>query len=256
MIDSHAHLYLKEFDGDREETIARARAAGVRGVINVGIDAETTRAAVALASSHAGFFATAGIHPCTPVADLDAALAELRTVIDASREAIVAVGEIGLDYHWKDVAPAPQKEKLLRQVDLALALDLPIVIHCREALPDLLEILERAPRRSPGVFHCFAGGISDAERALALGFHISFTGNVTYPKAESLRAAARVVPLERLLLETDSPYLPPQSKRGKRNEPSFLVHTRDALAALYGTTAEELDRLTEENTRRMFRLPT
>jgi len=254
MIDSHAHLFLKEFDADRSDSIARARREGIEAIINIGIDPASSRAALELARSEPGFCAATGLHPCTPVADLDAALDEIRAIARSDPERVVAIGEIGLDYFWKDVEPAVQKEKLRAQLALALELDLPIVVHCRDALGDLLVLLEESPRRPPGVFHCFAGSPEEARRALNLGFHISFAGNVTYPKAEALRAAALVVPPERLLLETDSPYLPPQARRGKRNEPAFGVFTRDALAALHGMRADELDRLTSATTRRLFRM--
>ncbi len=255
MIDSHAHLFLKEFDADRAEVIERARKEGIEAVVNIGIDPATSRAALDLAHGEPSFFyAAAGLHPCTPVADLDAALDEIRAVARSEPERVVAIGEIGLDYFWKDVEPAVQKEKFRAQLALALELDLPIVVHCRDALGDLLALLDAAPRRPPGVFHCFAGSPEDARRAIDLGFHISFAGNVTYPKAEALRAAARVVPPERLLLETDSPYLPPQARRGKRNEPAFGLFTRDAMAGLYGVAPVDLGRLAAETTRRLFRM--
>jgi TatD DNase family protein len=254
VIDSHAHLYLPDFDADREDVIERARAAGVEAIINIGIDAATSRAAVEIARKGPGLFASAGVHPQSKVADVAAEIDEVRSLARAERAQVVAIGEIGLDYYWKDVAPPEQLDRLLRQLALALELSLPVVVHCRDALPDLLDLLEGRPERPAGVFHCFAGGPEEARRALGLGFHVSFTGNVTYPKAEGLRAAAKAVPLDRLLLETDSPYLPPMGRRGKRNEPAFGVLTRDAIAFLHGLDPAELGRRTAENARRLFRL--
>jgi len=254
MIDSHAHLYLKEFDPDRQAVIERARAAGIEAIVNVGIDVPTSREALELARGNSGLYATAGLHPTTPVADLDRSLEEIRGIIRSEPSRVVAVGEIGLDYYWKEVEPADQKVKLRAQLDLALELGLPVVIHCRDALGDLLGLFEAAPAVPAGVFHCFQGKREEARRALALGFHLSFTGIVTYPRSDELRAAAREVPLDRILLETDSPYLPPQGKRGQRNEPSFALLTRDALARLHGIEPADLGRRAAENTRRLFRL--
>jgi TatD DNase family protein len=258
VIDTHAHLFLREFDGDREEVVARARAASVDTIVNIGIDPDTSRAAVDLARSHPGLFASAGLHPSTVWADLERALEEIRDLARAEPSRVVAIGEIGLDYHWKDVSPADQEPRLLRQIDLALELDLPVIIHCRNAIPDLFRLLEALPRRPAGVLHCFAGGPEDARRAQSLGFHISFAGNITYRKAQALRDAALAVAPERLLLETDSPYLPPEDEKGKRkrrNEPAFVAITRDALAALHGTTPERLAAIADANARRLFRLP-
>jgi TatD DNase family protein len=253
MIDSHAHLYFDRFDEDRDEVIARARQAGVTDVINIGIDVPTSRQALELAARHAGFHATVGLHPTTPVDDLDAALDALRELIAAGPR-VVAIGEIGLDYHWDTVPPERQKEKLRRQLDLARATRLPVVFHCRDALEDLFEILETEPALPEGVFHCFAGGENDVGRALRLGFHVSFAGNVTYKNAADLRAAAARVPAERLLLETDAPFLAPQPRRGRRNEPAYLPFTRDCLAEVLGRTPQELEALATATTRRLFQL--
>jgi TatD DNase family protein len=255
VIDSHAHLYVESFDGDRRAVLERARAAGVEALVNVGIDLPTSLRALEMARESDWLFASAGLHPTTPVADLNGSLDQLRALALSGRPKLVAIGEIGLDYHWKEVGPEAQKPKLRAQLALALETSLPVIIHCRDALPDLLDLLAAESRLPPGVFHCFAGGAEEARRALELGFHLSFCGNVTYPRAETLRVAAREVPLERLLLETDSPYLPPQARRGQRNEPAFGLLTRDALAGILGVAPLELDRRASENTRHLFRLP-
>ncbi len=255
VIDSHAHLFLKEFEGDLEEVLARARAGGIEAIVNIGIDAATSRAALDLARREKDLFAAVGLHPSTPVADLPTALAEIRRLAREEPARAVAIGEIGLDFYWKDVTPEDQREKLVLQLEMAHELDLPVVIHCRDALPDLFRILDGLPARPTGVFHCFAGDAGDARRAQDLGYHISFAGNVTYKKAGPLREAARAVAPDRLLLETDSPYLPPDGRRGKRNEPLFGLITRDVLAGLHGLAPEELGHMAAENTRRLFKLP-
>ncbi len=257
MIDSHAHLYFDKFDPDRDEVIARARDAGVSAILNIGIDVASSEQSIVLSRSHAGFYATVGLHPTSEVADLDRDLEKLERLARENTGRVVAVGEIGLDYHWKDVEPGEQKVRLVRQLDLARRLGLPVVFHCRDALEDLLRILESerdGQGLPPGVFHCFSGGPVEAERALALGFHVSFAGNVTYPKALELQASLRAVPVEKLLLETDCPFLAPQPCRGKRNEPAFVRHTRDFLARAKGVTPEEIESATDGTARRLFRL--
>ncbi len=254
MIDSHAHLTYESFDADRGAVIQRAREAGIHGIIDIGIDLDDCRAAVELARRHPGLFVAAGLHPTTPVEDLDGALAALRQIASGNRREVVAIGEIGLDFHWKEVPPEAQRPKLLLQLELARELQLPVIFHCREALSELLETLEARPALPPGVFHCFAGNPEEARRALDLGFHVSFCGNLTYPKAEALRKTAGAVPPEKILLETDSPFLPPQAKRGQRNEPAFVVYTRDQIARLHGLDPEEFGRLAEVTTRRLFSL--
>jgi len=254
MIDTHAHLYFDAFDSDRDETIARARAAGVEMLINVGIDVATSRRAVELAMAHEGLFATIGLHPTSQIDDLERDVAEIARLAREHPDVVVAIGEIGRDDHWKDVPAEAQRPRLLRQLELALDLGLPVVFHCRDALDDLLEILERASQRPPGVFHCFGGAAGEARRALDLDYHVSFAGNVTYPSARALREAAAVVPPERLLLETDSPYLAPQPCRGRRNEPAFVRHTRDFLAKLKGLSPEALAAITTANARSLFGL--
>ena len=254
MIDSHAHLYLEEFDEDREAVIERARAAGIETIINIGIDVETSSQAIDMARGDDGFFASAGIHPQSPVADPQAALTAIRELIETNPEETVAVGEIGLDYYWDTVPPEAQSAILQPQLDLALELGLPVIFHCREAISTLLELLEARDSVPPGVFHCFEGGPLEAERGLALDFHISIAGNVTYKNAERLQQAAGTVPLDRLLLETDSPYLPPHPHRGKRNEPAYTTLTCDFLAGLMNLSPREVDEAATENTRRLFRL--
>jgi TatD DNase family protein len=254
VIDSHAHLYFDKFDGDRAAVIARAREIGVGAVINIGTEVATSEQSVALAREHRGFYATVGLHPTYAVPDLDEALGKLESLARASPGLVVGVGEIGLDYYWKEIPKEVQMPRLERQLELARRLGLPVVYHCRDALADLFAVLERQPAQPPGVFHCFSGNAADARRALDLGYHVSFAGNVTYPKAVDLQEALRAVPLEKLLLETDCPFLAPQPVRGKRNEPAFVRHTRDFIAGVKGATPEEVERVTDATARRLFRL--
>lgn len=255
MIDTHTHLDDSRFDEDRAEVLARAREHGIVALIDVGIDVERSRRAIELAEAHSDVWAAVGLHPASPVADATHEIAEIERLAREHRDRIVAIGEFGLDFHWQDVPREEQYTRLEAQLDLASRLELPAIFHVRDALDEFLAVLERNERLPRGVFHCFAGGPSEVERAVDLGFHVSFCGNVTYPRAETLRRAACAVPLDRLLLETDCPYLPPQPVRGKRNEPSFVAHTRDALAEARGVTREELEEVTDRNARALFGLP-
>lgn len=255
MIDSHAHLQFDAFDADRDAVIARARAEGLAAAVAVGIDVATSRAALELARGRDGVFAAAGLQPNSPLEDLAGALGEIEALLGDAAGRIVAVGEIGLDFHWKDVPREAQEERLLAQLRLARRFGLPAIFHCRDAFPELLALLEREPPVPGGVFHCFSGTWEEASRALDLGFCVSFAGNVTYPKARALRDAAARVPLERLLVETDCPYLPPQRFRGRRNEPGFLRETIACIAEVRGMRREELEAAADEAARSLFRLP-
>ncbi len=254
MIDSHSHLYFNKFDKDRAEVIQRSKEAGVTGMIMIGIDLETSVASMNLAAQDPNFYATVGLHPASHVPDPEKELQDVCQLARDKKEHFVAIGEIGLDYYWKDVTKEIQRERLHTQLDLADELELPVIYHVRDALHDHLALLEERDTNPQGVFHCFGGGPDEAKRALALGYHVSFAGNVTYPKATELQEAAKVVPPERLLLETDAPFMSPQPKRGKRNEPAFMVHTRDYLADLHGIDREEFGELCERTTRELFGL--
>lgn len=262
MIDSHCHIDSDAFDEDRLEALDRARDAGFEAVINIGIDVPSSEASLELARTRPTglpIFAAVGLHPQSVLEDLDRDLDRVEILARENPGLAVAIGEIGLDYHWDEVPHGEQPERMDRQLDLAVRVDLPVIFHCRDAIDDLLARLEsRAASDSRsvprGVFHCFEGGPAEAERALALGFCISFAGNVTYKNAKQLHEAAPVVPLDRLLLETDSPYLAPVPKRSKRNEPAFAAHTRDFLAELRGIDAAEIADGTRRTTIELFRL--
>jgi TatD DNase family protein len=231
LIDSHCHLADERFAPDREQVLARARAAGVVAMVCVGAHPGEWDAVLALAAAEPDVHAALGVHPHHAAAAAGAWQA-LRPLARAGR--LVALGEIGLDYHY-DFAPRDrQRDAFAAQLALAQELDLPIIIHEREAADDLLAILDREGC-PPGVWHCFAGGPDLAAEALGRGLHLGFGGLVTFPKGtEGIRAAARLCPRQRLLLETDAPYLAPVPHRGRRNEPAFLADTARFLAELRG----------------------
>ena len=257
-IDSHAHLYFDRFNDDRDEVIERAKDAGFVAIINIAVDEETSRQVIQLAMENEGFcHAVVGVHPThsgMSAEDLKTTLAAVEKLCDEHPQQVVGIGEIGLDYYWKEVSPADQERAFIAQLDIARRRKLPVVIHCREAWPDTLSVIETHGDGVVGVFHCFGGTVEEAQRALDLGWYVSFAGNVTYPKAQDLRDAAAIVPLDRLLLETDSPFLAPQPKRGKRNEPVHSLHTADELARVHGTDRKTVLSATTANSRGLFRL--
>jgi TatD DNase family protein len=251
LIDTHCHVADPEFDADRDEVIARAQATGVEALISVGCDLASSRRAVALAEKVPSLFATVGVHPHEAKGIGEGDFDRLRELVRHPR--VVAYGEIGLDFHY-DYSPRPvQTARFADQIRMASGLSLPLVIHTREAWEETFEIMKaEGAERLGGVFHCFTGGPAEAERALAIGFYISFSGIATFPKAENIRAAARVTPLDRLLIETDSPYLAPQGMRGKRNEPSNVRRVAEILAETTGHSIDEIARATTENAKRLF----
>lgn len=250
--DSHAHLYWKSFDPDRAEVLARARAAGVDRMVVVGTDLETSRAAFALAAGDLGLFPTAGVHPHDAAAADAAVLAGIEAL--CRRPECVAVGETGLDF-FKEYSPrADQVERYAWHLDLARRLKKPLVIHCRDAHAENVRLL-RAFEGVRGVMHCYSFGPEELGPYLELGLCISFSGMVTYPANAANRAAAALVPLDRLLVETDCPYLAPQGRRGKRNEPAFVAETLRFVAELRGESPEALAEATSANATTLFALP-
>ena len=255
MIDTHCHLTHAKFAGDADDAIARALAAGVTACVTIGTGVDDGVRARELAHRHAGVvFATVGLDPFSSRAagpafdDAHRALAEL-----LGAGGFVAVGEIGLDYHY-DLDPRKiQAERFERQLDLAAGIDLPVVIHVREAHDDMAAIL-KSHSRNVGVIHSFTGGPEEAESYLAIGWYLAFNGVVTFKNADEVREAARLVPLDRILVETDSPYLAPSPKRGARCEPAFVVHTLQAVAAARGEDVSILESATTANARALFRL--
>ena len=257
LIDSHAHIDGTEFDADRDEVIERAKAAGVSVILNVGTGDPHSGAferAVALGQKYDSVYTAIGVHPHDARHYDDAAEEKIKTLVKSQR--VLAWGEIGLDFHYDNSPRDVQLAVFRRQLRAARECDLPVVIHTREAESETIEILKSeydgAERR--GVFHCFSGSKALAQRAIELGFMISFSGIVTFKKADELRDVAREVPLDHLLIETDCPYLTPIPYRGKRNEPAYVVEVARCLAGLHGVEIEEMGRLTSENFRRFFKI--
>jgi TatD DNase family protein len=261
-VDSHAHLDGERFDGDRDQVLTRAKEAGVRNIVAIGSGTGpgSLDCGVQLAEKYAGLYATIGIHPHEAQLAKDSDLAELEQL--AKRPKVIAWGEIGLDYFYDHSPRAIQQQVFIRQMGLARAAKLPIVIHNRpsqdgdDAWEDFFGLVTQHWSSSGlgGVLHCFTGTPAQAKRALDLGFMISFSGNVTFPKAQHIRDAAKEVPLDRIFIETDSPFLTPVPYRGKRNEPAFVKEVARQLGELRGLSAEEIGRLTAQNFYRFFSL--
>ncbi|MCX7855592.1 MAG: TatD family hydrolase [Anaerolineae bacterium] len=251
LVDSHAHLDFPEFDPDREAVIARARAVGMVAILNVGADLESSRASVALAERYDFIYAAVGVHPHDARTLSPSGLEELRAL--ARHPKVVAIGEIGLDY-YRDLSPRPvQRQAFADQLALAAELGLPAVVHSRDALDDTLSILRGWT--GSGVLHSYSGGPERLEEVLAMGFSVGISGPVTFANAHRLRTVAATVPLDRLLIETDCPYLTPEPYRGRRNEPAYVWYVAGAVARARGMPAEEIARATTENVICLFHLP-
>jgi TatD DNase family protein len=261
-VDSHAHLDGKQFDTDREQVIERARAAGVRTMIAIGNGDGPPQldAGVQLAEKYPFMYATIGIHPHEARLASDHAYSEMERL--ARHPKVIAWGEIGLDYYYDHSPRDTQKEVFVRQMELAGAAKRPIVIHCRpsenseNAWQDCLQLIEEqwAAKGIGGILHCFTGTWAHAKRALDMGFIVSFAGNMTFPKAQQIRDAALQVPLDRILIETDCPYLAPLPYRGKRNEPAYVIETARKLGELRGLSMEEGGELTSRNFYNFFKI--
>ena len=256
-IDSHAHIDGPEFDADRDEIIERAVSAGVSVILNVGTGdphAGVFERAVDFGKKYECVYTAIGTHPHDARFYDDKAEERIKALVQD--EHVLTWGEIGLDFHYDNSPRDVQVEVFKRQLRAARESDLPVVIHTREAESETIEILksdyEGAER--PGIFHCFSGSMELAQRAIELGFMISFSGIVTFKKADELREVAKQVPLERLLIETDCPYLAPIPYRGKRNEPAYVVEVARCLAGIHGLDSEEIGRVTSENFTSFFRI--
>jgi TatD DNase family protein len=251
LFDTHAHLHFPELAADFDDVMRRARAAGVRRIVTIGTDGETSRAAVAVAERDPDVWASVGLHPHDAAAGDDALFAELERLAASPR--VVALGEMGLDF-FRDLSPRPaQATALRRQLALARRLRKPALIHCRDAHEEMLTILaEERVSEVGGIMHCFSGDVAIARRCLDLGLLISLAGPVTYPNARALPEVARFVPADRLVVETDCPFLPPQPYRGKRNEPSYLVVTAARVADLRKEPLDVLGPRMVENAARLF----
>jgi TatD DNase family protein len=261
-VDSHAHLEGERFDADREQVLARAKEAGVETIVAIGSGTGpgSMDCAIQLADKYEYMYATIGIHPHEAKLARESDFQELEQL--AKRPKVIAVGEIGLDYYYDHSPRDVQHRVFLKQMEIAKAAKLPIVIHCRpsegseNAWDDCLGMIETewSPSGLGGVLHCFTGTLAHARKARDLGFMISFAGNVTFPKAQSIRDAAKVVPLDRMFIETDSPFLAPVPNRGKRNEPAFVKETARQIGELRGISTEEVGAQTTRNFYKFFSL--
>ena len=255
LIDSHTHLDDLRYDTDRDNVLQRAQDAGIEAIVTIGCDLATSRAAVALAQAHPNIFATIGVHPHEAKAFEEGWHDSFRALARQSK--VVAYGEIGLDYHYDHSPREIQRERFREQIHLARELGLPLTIHTREAQEDTVSILrEEGAADVGGVFHCFSGDAWLAKNALDLGFYLSFSGVLTFKNATMLRDIAKTIPLDRLMVETDCPYLTPVPYRGKRNEPAYVQYVAETLAEIRGNgSIETIARATVENTKRVFRIP-
>jgi len=255
MIDSHCHLDGAYYGEERAGVLARARQAGVTAFVCVGVGRGTAAAeeAVAIAAAEPDVFATVGVHPHDTAEATEEHWATFERLAGAPR--VVGIGETGLDYHYDHAPRDVQQGAYRRSIALARAAGLPVVSHVRDAHLDAAAILAAEAPAAGGVIHCFTGGVPEARAYLDLGHHLSFSGILTFKNAGNVREAAAFAPLDRILVETDAPYLAPIPHRGARNEPAFIVETLSTLAGLRGLAVAEVDRATSENTRKLFRLP-
>jgi TatD DNase family protein len=254
LVDSHCHLDFPDFDGEREALLARARERGVERFVTISTRVRRFDTLKALTETHDDVFASIGTHPHNAAEEPDVTVEELVAIAEAEPK-VVAIGEAGLDYHY-DKSPRDEQAKgFRRHIEAARRTGLPLVIHAREADEDIAAILEEEMTRGPftAVLHCFSSGADLARRGLALGLYVSFSGIATFKSAEAIRDVAREVPLERILVETDAPYLAPQPHRGRRNEPAFVADTASILADAIGIEADRLGEITTENFYRLFR---
>lgn len=256
LVDNHAHLDMPRFNADRDEVIGRAWMAGVTNIVSVGTDLASSRKATEIASQYPEVWAAVGIHPQEAKSitrgDIET-LAEL-----AHKPKVVTIGEIGLDF-YRDYAPHEKQIEILKwQLGLATRLKLPVVVHCRQAeaelMPILSEWLNKNPTNNPGVIHCFSGTLATAQAYLKTGFYLGLGAYISYPSSKALREVVKQLPVDRLLLETDCPFLPPQSQRGQRNEPAYVVETAKELARIKEVGLEEVAEKTAENASGLFNI--
>lgn len=250
-IDTHCHLYDEKFSGDLDDVISDSIAAGVRRIIIPGSDPATSGESLAIARRFCGVFCACGVHPhdCGGVSESDYDV--IRGMLPEDK--VVACGEIGLDYHYDFSPRDAQRDVLARQIDMAAEAGLPVILHSREAHGDLVDVL-RSGRRVEGVVHCFSDTVLEARVLLDMGLYIGFTGNVTFAKADEIREAAAYVPADRILFETDSPYLAPVPRRGRRNDPTAIPLIAARIAGIRGVSVEELSAAVWENAERLFGL--
>ncbi|MCK9186704.1 TatD family hydrolase [Candidatus Gracilibacteria bacterium] len=250
LIDTHAHLMLKEFEGDFDEVLLKAKEAGVEKIINIGCDVKTSQVAVEMAEKYENMYATLGVHPDDAVLATEDLMDEWKNLILKNKK-IVAIGECGLDYFKNEIPAEMQKQAFALQIDLAKAAKIPLIVHCRDAYDDCLEILDEKfdwNEKNIGiVFHCYSGNLSFAEKLWERGIFTSFTAIVTYPNAKDVQEVAKEVPLDRFMVETDCPFLAPQLYRGKRNEPAYVLEVAKKIAELKNISLEEVIEISGKN---------
>ncbi len=249
--DTHTHLDDEKFDTDRDELIESFKSQGLTLAVNIGANLATSKASVALAEKYDFIYATVGVHPNDTGDMTDADLEEIESLVH--HEKVVAIGEIGLDYHYDEPDPEIQKEWFLKQLLLAKKLNLPYVVHDRDAHADVLEII-KSTGYTNGVMHCFSGSAEMAKEVTKMGMYVSIAGQVTFKNAPKVQAVAQSVPLDRLLIETDSPYLTPEPFRGKRNNSAYVRFTAEKIAGLRGLSVEEIAKITMENGKRFYNI--
>ena len=250
LIDSHAHLHFDRFDDDRDQVIQRARAQGISSIVTIGTHRESSVAAIDLSKNYEDIYATAGVHPLAVDKFDEADWAQFESMWQ--HEKVVGVGETGLDYYYTPETRDLQLELFERHLKAGVQFNLPVVVHIRDAFDDAFDLLEKHLGSAGGIVHCFTGGIEACARAVALAMYVSLSGIATFKNAKELRAAIPMIPDDRVLVETDSPYLAPVPHRGKRCEPAFVYDTAQAVAALRGVEFDELCRQTKSNTERVF----
>ena len=252
-IDSHAHLDFDRFNDDRSEVIERARSRGVDKIISIGTHINSSKRAIRLAEEYANFiYASAGFHPLYMDDENEQGWLQLRELLVHPK--VVAVGETGLDYYYDKTDPEQQRQSFRKHLQLANEFAKPIIIHIRDAFDDAYQIINEEGLSAGGVVHCFTGGIPECQQALDLGLYVSLSGITTFKSAKALRAAVEIIPNDRLLLETDSPFLAPTPHRGKRNEPAFVVDTAHCVAELKNISLNELAKMSYDNTLQLFKL--
>ncbi len=257
VVDTHSHLDMPEFAIDREGVIKRAGQAGVKTIVTIGIDLKSSQEAIQLARSYPGVYAAVGIHPHNAEGVTEMDITQLQTMTKKSR--VVALGEMGLDY-FRNISPKEAQLKVFNwQLELANMTSLPIIIHCREALSDMLEILVKWSAKSAlkgpkGIIHCFSGDLATVKTYVNMGFYLALGGYISYPSSASFREVIREIPLKNLVLETDCPFLPPQRYRGQRNEPAYTLSTLQLLANIKGLSIEEVAQTTTTNALEVFKI--
>lgn len=253
LVDTHCHLDFDRFDADRDDVVSRAEAVDVRRIVVPALDLDSCQVVLQLADQYAGVYAAVGVHPNSTAKWENAWIEQLREL--AAHEKVVAIGEIGLDYYWDKSPPEVQKKAFEAQLTLASELDLPVIIHNREADNDVLTLLKASPqseRERPGVLHSFSSSWEVAEEAIELGYYLGFTGPVTFKNADALREVLARTPMDRILIETDAPFLTPQAHRGKRNEPAYVVHVAEQVASVRDINLNIVKAMTTENAACVF----